>query len=60
MEIAQQQEMQYKQQMEAQQAQRGLNPNAGMAGQQPNAQRMMRPVMTNNMGLRHLLQQVKI
>lgn len=40
-----------------QQAQRGLN-QTGMAGQQANAQRMMRPVMTNSLGLRHLLQQV--
>ncbi|XP_044583269.1 mediator of RNA polymerase II transcription subunit 25-like isoform X1 [Cotesia glomerata] len=57
LEVAQQQEMQYKQQIEAQQAQRGINPNAGMAGQQPNSQRMMRPVMANNLQLRHLLQQ---
>ncbi|XP_033217039.1 mediator of RNA polymerase II transcription subunit 25 isoform X2 [Belonocnema kinseyi] len=54
LEVAQQQEMQYKQQLE--QAQRGLN-QTGMAGQQANAQRMMRPVMTNSLGLRHLLQQ---
>ena len=40
-----------------QQAQRGLN-QSGMTGQQANAQRMMRPVMGNNIGLRHLLQQV--
>ncbi|XP_008546945.1 mediator of RNA polymerase II transcription subunit 25 [Microplitis demolitor] len=58
LEVAQQQEMQFKQQIEAQQqAQRGLNPNAGMAGQQPNTQRMMRPVMASNLQLRHLLQQ---
>ncbi|XP_032671316.1 mediator of RNA polymerase II transcription subunit 25-like isoform X1 [Odontomachus brunneus] len=56
LEVAQQQEMQYKQQLEAQQAQRGLNP-AAMANQQANTQRMMRPVTTNNLGLRHLLQQ---
>ena len=31
-----------------------------MAGQQANAQRMMRPVMTNSLGLRHLLQQVSL
>jgi len=29
-----------------------------MANQQANTQRMMRPVSTNNLGLRHLLQQV--
>jgi len=29
-----------------------------MANQQANNQRMMRPVSTNNLGLRHLLQQV--
>ncbi|XP_012287300.1 mediator of RNA polymerase II transcription subunit 25 [Orussus abietinus] len=57
LEVAQQQEMQYKQQLEAQQAQRGINPGAAMSGQQPNAQRMMRPVMANSLGLRHLLQQ---
>ncbi|XP_018044485.1 PREDICTED: mediator of RNA polymerase II transcription subunit 25 isoform X2 [Atta colombica] len=56
LEVAQQQEMQYKQQLEAQQAQRGLNP-AAMANQQANSQRLMRPVSTNNLGLRHLLQQ---
>ncbi|XP_026824639.1 mediator of RNA polymerase II transcription subunit 25 isoform X1 [Ooceraea biroi] len=56
LEVAQQQEMQYKQQLEAQQAQRGLN-QAAMANQQANAQRLMRPVTTNNLGLRHLLQQ---
>lgn len=46
--------MQYKQQLEAQQAQRALNP-AGMTNQQANAPRLMRPV--SNIGLRHLLQQ---
>ncbi|XP_029163114.1 mediator of RNA polymerase II transcription subunit 25-like isoform X2 [Nylanderia fulva] len=56
LEVAQQQEMQYKQQLEAQQAQRGLNP-AAMSNQQANTQRLMRPVSTNNLGLRHLLQQ---
>lgn len=30
-----------------------------MANQQANTQRMMRPVTTNNLGLRHLLQQVR-
>ncbi|XP_076378614.1 mediator of RNA polymerase II transcription subunit 25 isoform X2 [Megalopta genalis] len=54
LEVAQQQEMQYKQQLEAQQAQRALNP-VGMANQQANAPRLMRP--GSNMGLRHLLQQ---
>ena len=45
---------------QAQQAQRALSQGAGMqAPQQPNAQRMMRPVMNNALGLRHLLQQVK-
>ncbi|XP_066601474.1 mediator of RNA polymerase II transcription subunit 25-like isoform X2 [Prorops nasuta] len=57
LEVAQQQEMQYKQQLEAQQAQRNLNQQAAMANQQANAQRMMRPVTTNSIGLRHLLQQ---
>ncbi|XP_011632716.1 mediator of RNA polymerase II transcription subunit 25-like isoform X2 [Pogonomyrmex barbatus] len=57
LEVAQQQEMQYKQQLEAQQAQRGINPAAAMANQQAGAQRLMRPVSTNNLGLRHLLQQ---
>nr|XP_050865535.1 mediator of RNA polymerase II transcription subunit 25-like isoform X1 [Vespula vulgaris]XP_050865537.1 mediator of RNA polymerase II transcription subunit 25-like isoform X1 [Vespula vulgaris] len=56
LEVAQQQEMQYKQQLEAQQAQRGIAP-AAMANQASNAQRMMRPVSTNSLGLRHLLQQ---
>ncbi|RLU26588.1 hypothetical protein DMN91_000384 [Ooceraea biroi] len=58
LEAAQQQEAQYKSQLEvnAQQAQRGLN-QAAMANQQANAQRLMRPVTTNNLGLRHLLQQ---
>ncbi|KAI4496350.1 hypothetical protein M0804_000160 [Polistes exclamans] len=67
LEVAQQQEMQYKQQLEAylgltiseceaQQAQRGIAPSA-MANQASNAQRMMRPVSTNSLGLRHLLQQ---
>ncbi|KAI4492167.1 hypothetical protein M0802_009973 [Mischocyttarus mexicanus] len=56
LEVAQQQEMQYKQQLEAQQAQRGIAPSA-MANQPSNAQRMMRPVSTNSLGLRHLLQQ---
>ncbi|EFN84184.1 mediator of RNA polymerase II transcription subunit 25 [Harpegnathos saltator] len=57
LEVAQQQEMQYKQQLEAQQAQRGLNP-AAIPNQQANTQqRLMRPVSTNNIGLRHLLQQ---
>lgn len=56
LEAAQQQEMQYKQQLEAQQAQRAHNP-VTMANQQANAQRLMRPVSTNNLGLRHLLQQ---
>ncbi|XP_067215800.1 mediator of RNA polymerase II transcription subunit 25 isoform X2 [Linepithema humile] len=56
LELAQQQEMQYKQQLEAQQAQRGLN-QAAMSNQQANTQRLMRPVSTNNLGLRHLLQQ---
>lgn len=56
LEVAQQQEMQYKQQLEAQQAQRGLN-SAAMSNQQANTQRLMRPVSTNNLGLRHLLQQ---
>ncbi|XP_032691032.1 mediator of RNA polymerase II transcription subunit 25-like [Odontomachus brunneus] len=56
LEVAQQQEMQYKQQLEAQQAQRGINP-AAMSNQQANAQRMMRPISTNSIGLRHLLQQ---
>ncbi|XP_051168877.1 mediator of RNA polymerase II transcription subunit 25-like isoform X2 [Leptopilina boulardi] len=53
LDVSQQQELQYKQ---LEQAQRGLN-QTGMAGQQANAQRMMRPVMTNSLGLRHLLQQ---
>lgn len=44
--------------LQAQQAQRGLNP-AAMSNQQANTQRLMRPVSTNNLGLRHLLQQVK-
>lgn len=43
--------------IQAQQAQRGINP-AAMANQQANSQRLMRPVSTNNLGLRHLLQQV--
>lgn len=43
---------------QAQQAQRGLNAGMGMQAPQPNAQRMMRPVMNNSVGLRHLLQQV--
>ncbi|XP_014485154.1 PREDICTED: mediator of RNA polymerase II transcription subunit 25-like isoform X2 [Dinoponera quadriceps] len=57
LEVAQQQEMQYKQQLEAQQAQRSLGSAANMPNQQANAQRLMRPVPTNNIGLRHLLQQ---
>ncbi|KAL0125267.1 hypothetical protein PUN28_004503 [Cardiocondyla obscurior] len=58
LEAAQQQEAQYKSQLEvnAQQAQRGINP-AAIANQQANSQRLMRPVSTNNLGLRHLLQQ---
>jgi len=44
--------------VQAQQAQRGLNP-AAMANQQASSQRLMRPVSTNNLGLRHLLQQVR-
>lgn len=30
-----------------------------MANQQAGSQRLMRPVSTNNLGLRHLLQQVR-
>ncbi|XP_016839011.1 mediator of RNA polymerase II transcription subunit 25 isoform X4 [Nasonia vitripennis] len=58
LEHAQAQEMQYKQ-LEAQQAQRGLNAGPVMQAPQPqgNAPRMMRPVMNNALGLRHLLQQ---
>ncbi|XP_058806987.1 mediator of RNA polymerase II transcription subunit 25-like isoform X2 [Phymastichus coffea] len=55
---AQAQEMQYKQMEQAQQAQRGMNPGMALqTPQQANAQRMMRPVMNNSVGLRHLLQQ---
>ncbi|XP_011299870.1 mediator of RNA polymerase II transcription subunit 25 isoform X2 [Fopius arisanus] len=57
LEAAQQQEMQYKLQMEIQQAQKALSANSGIIGQQPNTQRMMRPTMANNLGLRNLLQQ---
>ncbi|XP_015111836.1 mediator of RNA polymerase II transcription subunit 25 isoform X2 [Diachasma alloeum] len=57
LEAAQQQEMQYKLQMEIQQAQKALSANSGIIGQQANTQRMMRPAMTNNLGLRNLLQQ---
>ncbi|XP_063995109.1 mediator of RNA polymerase II transcription subunit 25 isoform X3 [Diachasmimorpha longicaudata] len=56
LEAAQQQEMQYKLQMEIQQAQKALSANSGIIGQQANTQRMMRPI-TNNLGLRNLLQQ---
>lgn len=59
LDAAQQQELQFKQHYEAQQNQRNLSGGAPMGNQQPNAQRMMRPVMANSLGLRHLLQQVK-
>ncbi|XP_011297129.1 mediator of RNA polymerase II transcription subunit 25 isoform X2 [Fopius arisanus] len=55
LDVTQHQEMQY-QQMEVQQAQKVLNVNSGIIGQQSNTQRM-RSTMTNNLGLRHLLQQ---
>lgn len=57
LQIAQQAEMQYKMMDQQRMANQSGNLQQPVNPQQPNQQRTMRPVMSSNPGLRHLLQQ---